>query len=74
MTSEITKASYILLHHISSEQLLQIQLKDEKITSHREKVKKLEDDKKKFIVQLIDYEELKSENERLKKQIKERQI
>ena len=28
-----------------------------------------EDDKKKLIVQLVDYEELKSENERLKKQL-----
>lgn len=46
-----------------------IQLKDEKIASLREQVKKLEDDKKKLIVQLIDYEELKSENERLKKQL-----
>lgn len=35
----------------------------------REQVKKLEDDKKKLIVQLVDYEELKSENERLKKQL-----
>ena len=44
-----------------------IQLKDDKIASLREQVKKLEDDKKKLIVQLVDYEELKSENERLKK-------
>lgn len=34
-----------------------------------EEVKKLEYDKKKLIVQLVDYEELKSENERLKKQL-----
>ena len=40
-----------------------------KIASLREQVKKLEDDKKKLIVQLVDYEELKSENERLKKQL-----
>lgn len=46
-----------------------IQLKDEKIATLREQVKKLEDDKKKLIVQLVDYEELKSENERLKKQL-----
>ena len=60
-----------------------IQLKDDKIASLREQVKKLEDDthqvihqvthqdieKKKLIVQLVDYEELKSENERLKKQL-----
>ena len=38
-------------------------------TSLREQVKKLEYDKKKLIVQLVDYEELKSENERLKKQL-----
>ena len=29
----------------------------------------LEDDKKKLIEQLVDYEELKTENERLKKQL-----
>ena len=46
-----------------------IQLKDEKIASLREQIKQLEDDKKKLIVQLVDYEELKSENERLKKQL-----
>lgn len=46
-----------------------IQLKDEKIATLREQVKKLEDDKKKLIIQLVDYEELKSENERLKKPI-----
>ena len=46
-----------------------IQLKDDKIATLREQVKKLEDDKKKLIIQLVDYEELKSENERLKKQL-----
>lgn len=46
-----------------------IQLKDEKIASLRKQIKQLEDDKKKLIVQLVDYEELKSENERLKKQL-----
>ena len=46
-----------------------IQLKDDKIASLREQVKKFEDDKKKLIIQLVDYEELKSENERLKKQL-----
>ena len=40
-----------------------------KYVTLREQVKKLEDDKKKLIVQLVDYEELKSENERLKKQL-----
>lgn len=49
-----------------------IQLKDEKIATLRKQVKKLEDDKKKLIVQLVDYEELKSENERLKKQLAKR--
>ena len=49
-----------------------IQLKDDKIATLREQVKKLEDDKKKLIVQLVDYEELKSENERLKKQLAKR--
>jgi len=49
-----------------------IQLKDDKIATLRKQVKRLEDDKKKLIVQLVDYEELKSENQRLKKQIKER--
>jgi len=49
-----------------------IQLKDDKIASLREQVKKLEDDKKKLIVQLVDYEELKFENERLKKQLAKR--
>ena len=49
-----------------------IQLKDEKIATLRKLVKKLEDDKKKLIVQLVDYEELKSENERLKKQLAKR--
>ena len=46
-----------------------LQLKDEKINALREQVKKLEEDKKKLIVQLVNYEELKSENERLKKQL-----
>ena len=49
-----------------------IQLKDEKITALRKRVKKLEDDKRKLIIQLVDYEELKSENERLKKQLAKR--
>lgn len=49
-----------------------LRLKDEKITALREQVKKLEDDKKKLIIQLGDYEELKSENERLNKQLRNR--
>lgn len=44
-----------------------IQLQNEKVITLREQVKKLEQDKKKLIAQLIDYEELKAENERLKK-------
>ena len=46
-----------------------IQHKDQKIATLRAQVRKLEEDKKKLIVQLVDYEEPKSENERLKKQI-----
>ena len=46
-----------------------LQLKDDKISALREQIKKLEDDKKKLIEQLVDYEELKAENERLKKQL-----
>jgi len=43
-----------------------MQLKDDKIASLREQVKQLESDKKKLIEQLVDYEEIKAENERLK--------
>ena len=43
-----------------------IQLKDEKIAALRLRVQKLEQDKKKLIEQLVDYEELRQENERLK--------
>ena len=46
-----------------------MQLKDDKIATLRMQVKKLEEDKEKLIIQLVDYEELKSENERLKKQL-----
>jgi len=46
-----------------------IQLQEEKVIALREKVKLLEDDKKKLIAQLIDHEELKEENERLKRQL-----
>lgn len=46
-----------------------IQLQKEKVITLREKVKLLEDDKKKLIAQLIDHEELKEENERLKRQL-----
>lgn len=43
-----------------------VQLQEEKITILRERVKQLEEDKKKLIVQLVDYEELKEENKKLK--------
>ncbi len=43
-----------------------IQLKDEKIAALRLQIKKLEQDKKMLIEQLVDYEELRLENERLK--------
>ena len=46
-----------------------LQLKDDKIATLKIKIKKLEEDKEKLIIQLVDYEELKSENERLKKQL-----
>ena len=46
-----------------------LQRKDDKNSALREQIKKLEDDKKKLIEQLVDYEELKAENERLKKQL-----
>ena len=49
-----------------------LQLKDDKIAALRLQVKKLEEDKEKLIIQLVDYEELKSENERLKKQLTKR--
>ena len=49
-----------------------LQLKDDKIATLRMQVKKLEEDKEKLIIQLVDYEELKSENERLKKQLERR--
>jgi len=45
-----------------------LQLKDDKILSLREKVTKLENDKRNLIAQLVNYEELKMENERLKKE------
>ncbi len=51
-----------------------IQLQNEKIITLRGRVKKLEQDKKKLISQLVDYEELKSENEQLRKQLTVRQI
>lgn len=44
------------------------QLQEEKIRVLRDMVNKLEQDKKKLIAQLVDYEELKTENEKLKAQ------
>lgn len=49
-----------------------MQLKDDKIATLRLQVKKLEEDKENLIIQLVDYEELKSENERLKKLLERR--
>lgn len=46
-----------------------IQLQEKKVMALRKKVKKLEDDKRKLIAQLVDHEELKEENERLKRQL-----
>ena len=49
-----------------------LQLKDEKIKALREQIKQLEVDKKKLIIQLVEMEELKSENERLRKLMERR--
>lgn len=46
-----------------------IQLQKEKIVALRERIKQLEKDKEKLIVQLVDYQELKEENVRLKRQL-----
>lgn len=46
-----------------------LKLQEEKIATLRERVKQLEEDKKKLIVQLVGYEELKEENARLKRQL-----
>ena len=64
---EISKASP--LDDVVAVKKDKLQLKDDKISALREQIKKLEDDKKKLIEQLVDYEELKAENERLKKQL-----
>ncbi len=72
LTGEAAKKRQIQLPETTGEYgvgTAYLQLKDEKIATLREQVKKLEDDKKKLIIQLVDYEELKSENERLKKQL-----
>jgi len=46
-----------------------VQLQEEKITALRERVKQLEEDKKKLIFQLVEMEELREENKRLREQI-----
>ena len=60
----ISKASP--LENIVAVKKDRIKLKDEKIAALRLQVQKLEQDKKKLIEQLVDYEELRQENERLK--------
>lgn len=45
------------------------QLQDDKIKALRERIKELETDKHNLIEQLVDYEEIKTENEHLKNQI-----
>ena len=46
-----------------------IQVQDDMIKQLREEVKRLKDDKKKLIVQLVEMEELKEENQRLWKRV-----
>lgn len=46
-----------------------IQAKDEKIKQLYEEIKKLREDKQNLIIQLVDMEELKDENKRLKEQL-----
>ena len=46
-----------------------IQLKDDKIASLREQVKKLEDDKKQLIVQLVDYDYIQQQADELSAEI-----
>ena len=64
----ISKASS--LENIVAVKKDRIKLKDEKIAALRLQVQKLEQDKKKLIEQLVDYEELRFENERLKSKLK----
>lgn len=47
-----------------------LNLQEEKIMILRERVKQLEEDKKKLISQLVAYEELNDENQRLKRLLK----
>lgn len=46
-----------------------IQAKDDKIKQLYDEIKKLKDDKEKLIIQLVDMEELKDENKRLREQL-----
>lgn len=46
-----------------------VQLQEEKIIVLRKRIKQLEEDKKKLILQLVQMEELKNENDRLRKQL-----
>ena len=46
-----------------------MKLKDERIVALRDRIKQLEEDKRKLIIQLVNYDELKSENERLKRRL-----
>lgn len=46
-----------------------IKAKDDKIKQLYEEIKKLKEDKQKLIIQLVDMEELKNENKRLKEQL-----
>ncbi|MCB2289651.1 DUF6262 family protein [Clostridium sp. CS001] len=46
-----------------------LQTKDDKIKQRYEEIKKLKEDKQNLIVQLVDMEELKAENKRLKEQL-----
>ncbi|WP_097028324.1 DUF6262 family protein [Clostridium peptidivorans] len=46
-----------------------IQAKDDKIKQLYEEIKKLKEDKQNLIIQLVDMEELKDENERLREQL-----
>ena len=64
----ISKASP--LENIVAVKKDRIKLKDEKIAALRLRVQKLEQDKEKLIEQLVDYEELRFENERLKSKLK----
>lgn len=51
-----------------------LKLQEEKIVTLRERNKQLEEDKKKLIAQLVAYEELKDENQRLKRLLEKHPI